>query len=52
MTCKEVAQRYGVKTATVWAWIRSGKLTAVQIGRIYRVRPEDLERFDKSNMPT
>lgn len=45
-TCKEVAERYGVSEYTVWRWIRSGRLDAVCIGRIYRVSLEQLEAFE------
>ena len=46
-TCKEVAARYGVCEDSVWAWIRSGKLKAVRIGKQYRVRKEDLVEFER-----
>lgn len=49
-TCAEVAERYGVKTITVWDWIRKKKLPAVRIGRDYRINASDLEIFEKSRM--
>jgi len=49
MSCEEVAERYGVKVSTVWAWVREKKLPAVKIGRIYKVRPEDLKVFEEQN---
>lgn len=49
-SCEQVAERYGVKISTVWAWIREKKLQAVKIGRIYRVKPENLEEFEKTNL--
>lgn len=51
-TCEQVAQRYGVKTLTVWDWIRKKKLTAIRLGRDYRIRQEDLEAFEKSRLTT
>ncbi|MBQ7385007.1 MAG: helix-turn-helix domain-containing protein [Ruminococcus sp.] len=48
-SCEQVADRYGVKISTVWAWIREKKLPAVKIGRTYKVKAEDLEAFEKSN---
>lgn len=33
MTLDQVAQRYGVPTSRVKAWIRSGELTAVNVSR-------------------
>lgn len=46
-TCDEIAMRYDVKTLTVWDWIRKKKLTAVKIGKSYRIREEDIETFEK-----
>jgi len=46
LTCDEVADRYGVKKITVWTWIREKKLNAIQTGKLYRVRPEDLREFE------
>ena len=48
LTCSQVAERYGVKVITVWAWIREKKLPAIRIGKGYRVKPEDLEAFEKA----
>ncbi len=45
-TCEEVAERYGVRVTTVWAWIREKKLSALKIGGSYKVRAQDLERFE------
>lgn len=45
-TCEQVANRYGVKTLTVWDWIRKKKLPAIKIGRDYRIRKEDIEAFE------
>lgn len=47
-TCEEIAERYGVKLTTVWAWIREKRLSAIRIGKQYRVRPQDLEDFEKN----
>jgi excisionase family DNA binding protein len=46
-TCSEVAERYKVKTLTVWDWIRKKKLPAIKIGRDYRIRQEDIDAFEK-----
>lgn len=48
-TCKEIAERYGFKTSTVWEWIKSGKLKAVCVGKQYRITKEALAEFEKSN---
>ena len=46
-TCEEVASRYGVKVSTVWEWIRTGRLEAYKLMRMYRVTEEQLEAFEK-----
>ena len=49
-TCEQVAQRYGVKTLTVWDWIRKKKLQAIKLGRDYRIRQEDLDTFERERL--
>ena len=49
-TCDQVAERYGVKTLTVWDWIRKKKLPAIKLGRDYRIRQEDIEAFDSAGL--
>lgn len=51
-TCKEIAERYGVQIITVWDWIRKKKLTALKIGKGYRIREEDIKVFEESRMTT
>lgn len=46
-TCEEVAARYKVKTLTVWDWIRKKKLSAIKIGRDYRIRQQDIDAFEE-----
>lgn len=45
LTAAEAAERMRVSKMTVYRLIRSGKLPAVQIGKAYRVREDDLEGF-------
>lgn len=47
-TCEEVAEIYGVKIFTVWDWIKRKKMQALKIGREYRIREEDLKKFEES----
>lgn len=47
-TCKEVAERYGVKVITVWDWIRLKKLNAINLGKEYRISEDDLHAFEES----
>ena len=30
---------------TVYGWLRRGKLPALKLGRLWRIRPKDLEGF-------
>ena len=46
-TCEEVAKRYGVKLVTVWNWIRKKRLSALKIGKMYRVSESDLILFEQ-----
>lgn len=48
LTCEQVAEKYGVKLITVWAWIREKKLPAIKIGKMYRVKPSDLAEFEEA----
>ena len=45
-SCHEVAALYGVKVSTVWNWIRTKRLQAIKIGKLYRIKPEELTRFE------
>lgn len=45
-TCEELAERYRVKTATVWSWIRNGRLSAVRIGGLYRITEDAMRQFE------
>ena len=43
--CDEVARLFNVKRATVWRWIRTGKLKAVRLGKDYRIEDTALKKF-------
>lgn len=47
----KIADQLGVTRQSVHNWIKSGKLKALKIGGVWRVYPEDLEAFIKSNNP-
>ena len=51
-TCEQVADRYAVQVITVWDWIRKGKLSAIKIGRDYRVSEEDIKNFEEIHRTT
>lgn len=50
-TTDKVAEILDVNPVTVRRWIRKGKLKANKIGKSYRIKKEDLEKFldDNSN---
>lgn len=48
-TCEEVAERYSVQIITVWDWIRKKKLTAMKIGKQYRVTEDDIKVFEEKS---
>jgi excisionase family DNA binding protein len=45
LTVAEVASVMRVSNMTVYRLIKSGQLGAVRVGRNYRIRETDLERF-------
>ena len=51
----EVADRYQVKETTVWRWVRSGRISALDVGcgsrpGPYLFREEDLKAFEKARL--
>lgn len=49
LTPKEVAERCKVNVASVWRWIRQGKLKADKLGngKLYRIKQDDFNKFAK-----
>jgi excisionase family DNA binding protein len=45
LTVEEVAERLGVEYKTVYRLVREGEIPAGRIGRIYRIREEDLNAY-------
>jgi len=45
LTPAQVAERLQSTERTVYEWIRGGKLTALKLGRLWRIRQDDLEAF-------
>lgn len=45
-SCDEIAKRYSVQVITVWGWIRKKKLSAIKIGKEYRISEEDIRVFE------
>jgi excisionase family DNA binding protein len=58
LSVKELCERYGVNQHTVLGWIRSGELTAINVGRRlgtkkprWRITPEALKAFELLRTP-
>ena len=45
MTVAEVAQLMRVRTMTVYRLIKAGELSAIRVGRSYRLRPDAVDRY-------
>lgn len=45
LTVEEVATRLRVNPKTVRRWCQAGKLTATRAGRLWRIKPIDVEAF-------
>ena len=45
VTVAEVASQLRVSSMTVYRLVQSGQLPAVRVGRSYRIRADDVDRF-------
>lgn len=45
-SCEQIAEHYGVNITTVWKWIRTNRLKAKKIGKMYRITEEAIEQFE------
>lgn len=45
LTAREVASLLRVHENTVYLWAKSGKLGALRVGGLWRIRKEDLDKF-------
>jgi excisionase family DNA binding protein len=45
LTPDEIARRLKVTERTVYNWLKTGLLPGIKLGRLWRVRPADLESF-------
>jgi len=43
LTVEQIAAEFQLTPQTIRNWIKSGALTAVKIGHVYRIRREDLD---------
>lgn len=49
LSIAQVALRWGVHPRTIRRMIKTGRLSAVQVGRQYRVPPVELQYFELKN---
>ena len=49
LTVKEVAAYFRVSRVTVWRWCQQGIIPAFRIGRIWRIRRNDLLELEKKD---
>lgn len=52
LTAAEAAAQLRVTPQAVRAWCRAGALVATRAGREWRIKPEDLETFQRRGVPT
>lgn len=45
LTPQQVAERLQVTEKTVYRWLTEGRLGGLKMGRLWRVRPKDLDAF-------
>ena len=45
LSVEEVAEHLGVNYQLIYRLVRSGKLPAVRLGRVYRIRSDDLDAY-------
>lgn len=50
ITVDEIKDRWNVSRDVVYDYINSGQLQAVKFGRCWRIKPGDLEKFEKEKM--
>lgn len=48
-TIKEVAEILKVAYLTVYRWVKDGKIEAYQLGKEYRIKKDDLDKFMESS---
>lgn len=49
LSTNDIAKELNVSPRTVRNWCKSGKLKALQLGRDYRITPEDFEEFKQKS---
>jgi excisionase family DNA binding protein len=47
LSAEEVAEYVGVSMTTVYQWCKEGRIRCMKIGKLWRVRREDLAHFQR-----
>ena len=50
LTPKEIAKELKVKEQTVMKWLREGTLKGVKLGKLWRIKEEELQKFIEQGM--
>lgn len=48
-TPEQVAEMLSITERTILIWLRAGKMRGVKVGRLWRIREQDLEEFLNKN---
>jgi len=51
-TPQQAAELLSVSEFTLMDWLRKGKIRGVKVGRLWRVREQDIEEFLEANKST
>lgn len=52
LTLEQIAEELQIHIETVRNWVREKKLPAYKVGRVYRVKREDFEKFLENRRTT
>lgn len=43
----QFAKLFGISRQAVWKWIRSGKVKAIRLGKVFRIPVSEVDRIEK-----
>ena len=49
-TINEVSSILGISTTSIYAWVKSGRLPGVKVGKFWRIRREEVEKALKNGV--
>jgi excisionase family DNA binding protein len=52
LTAEQLAERWQVAAAHVYRLAREGRIPVVKLGRYYRFRLDEIERFERGEWPS